>query len=84
MKYLNMIPGPVCGAGDSLYPLVTLPAATIRLNTELRSVPSKQRTAIKVSVNDFVSRVNCGAAEDADLRSIKKRLVVGLMSWPRQ
>ena len=79
-----MIPGPVCGAGDSLYPLVTLPAATIRLNTELRPGPSKQRTAIKVSVNDFVSRVNCGAAEDADLRSIKKRLVVGPMSWPRQ
>ena len=84
MKYLNMIPGPVCGAGDSLHPLVTLPAATIRLNTELWSVPSKQRAAMTVSVNDFVSRVNCGAAEDADLRSIKKRLVVGLMSWPRQ
>ena len=82
-----MSPGPVCGEADSLHPLVTLPVSTIQfiqLNTELRSVPSKQRTAIKVSVNDFVSRVNCGAAEDADLRSIKKRLVVGLMSWPRQ
>ena len=85
-----MSPGPVCGAGDSLHPLVTLPA-TIRLNPELRPAPSKQRAAMKVSDNDFVLRVSCGAAEAADPRqskavhrSIKKRLVVGLMSWPRQ
>ena len=48
MKYLNMIPGPVCGAGDSLHPLVTLPAATIRLNPELRPGPSKLRAMGKV------------------------------------
>ena len=41
--------------------------------------------------NDFMSIVSCGAAEAADprqskdvYRSIEKRLVVGLMSWPRQ
>ena len=81
----------MCGAGDSVYPLVTLPVATIRLNPELRPGPSKQRAAMKVSDNDFVLRVSCGAAEATDprqrkavTRSIKKRLVVGLMSRPRQ
>ena len=81
-----MSPGPVCGAGDSLHPLVTLPA-TIRLNPELRPAPSKQRAAMKVSDNDFVLRVSCGAAEATDPRqskavhrSIKKRLVVFLIS----
>ena len=80
----------MCGTGDSLYPLVTLPA-TIRLNTELRPGPSKQRTTETVSENDFVSRVSYRAAEAADprqskdvYRSIKKRLVVGLMSRTRQ
>ena len=56
-----MIPGPVCGAGDSLHPLVTLPVPITRLNTELWSVPSKQRAAMKVSDNDFVLRVSCSA-----------------------
>ena len=81
----------MCGAGDSLHPLVTLPAATIRLNPELRPGPSKQRDAMKVSDNDFMLRVSCGAAEATDPRmsaamhrSIKKRLVVFLMSRPRQ
>ena len=55
-----MIPGPVCGAGDSLHPLVTLPAAITRLNPELRPGPSKQRTTETVSDNDFVLRVCCG------------------------
>ena len=71
----------MCGAGDSLHPLVTLPAATIRLNPELRPDPSKQRDAMKVSDNDFVLRVSCGAAEATDPRqskdvymSIKKRV----------
>ena len=85
---------PVCPRvrpGYSLYPLVTLPVAITRLNTELRSGPSKQRAAMKVSDNDFVSRVCCGVAEATDprlsavvYRSIKKRLVVVLMSRPRQ
>ena len=82
---------PVCGAGDSLYPLVTLPVAITRLNTELRPGPSKQRGAMAVSENDFVSRVSYRAAEAADpsqrkdvYRSIEKRLVVFLMSRPRQ
>ena len=91
-----MSPGPcvpVCGAGDSLHPLATLPVATIRLNPELRPGPSKQRAAMKVSDNDFVLRVSCGAAEAADMRqsaavhlhrSIKKRLVVGHISRTRQ
>ena len=80
----------MCGTGDSLYPLVTLPA-TIRLNTELRPGPSKQRAAMKVLDNDFVSCVTYRAVEAADprqskdvYRSIKKRLVVFLMSRPRQ
>ena len=51
----------MCGAGDSLHPLATLPVATIRLNPELRPGPSKQRAAIKVSDNDFLLRVSCGA-----------------------
>ena len=33
---------PVCGAADSLHPLVALPVAAIRFNTELRPGPSKQ------------------------------------------
>ena len=71
MKYLNMIPGSVCGAGDSLHPLVTLPVAITRLNTELRPGPSKQRTTETVSENDFVSRVSYRAAEAADPRQSK-------------
>ena len=81
---------PVCPPvrrGDSLHPLVTLPAATTWLNTELRPGPSKQRTTETVSENDFVSRVSYRAAEAADprqskdvYRSIEKRMVV---SWPR-
>ena len=50
----------MCGAADRLHPLVTL-AAAIRLNPELRPGPSKQRAAIKVSDNDFLLRVSCGA-----------------------
>ena len=76
--------------GDSLHPLVTLPVAITRLNTELRPGPSKQRTTETVSENDFVSRVSYRAAEAADprqskdvYRSIEKRLVF-LMSRPRQ
>ena len=61
----------MCGAGDSLHPLVTLPAATIRLNPELRPGPSKQRTIETVSENDFVSRVSYRAAEAADPRQSK-------------
>ena len=71
---------PVCGAAGSLHPLVTLPVAITRLNPELRPGPSKQRTAMNVSDNDFVLRVCCGVAEAADTRqsaavhrSIKKR-----------
>ena len=78
---------PVCGAGNSLYPLVTLPVAITWLNPELRPGPSKQRTIETVSENDFVSSVSYRAAEAADprqskdvYRSIEKRMVV---SWPR-
>ena len=39
---------PVCGAAGSMYPLITLPVAIIRLNTELRPSPSKLRAAGKV------------------------------------
>ena len=39
---------PVCGAAGSLHPLVTLPVAIIRLNTELRPGPSKLRAVGKV------------------------------------
>ena len=80
---------PVCGAGNSLYPLVTLPVAITRLNTELRPGPSKQRTTETVSENDFVSRVSYRAAEAADPRQSKDvnrsiEKVVFLMPRPRQ